>query len=443
MNHRNQSLLLPCVLIFLINACSLHTEYIPTIGAVPTPQVAIGGAGGINDGNCIPAQYSFAYLTKTNDSINNLDQQKIMPPDPWQLELMLPDLPNNAITGRSKDWLLSVFSKSSNSYEVWVLRSWTDELASGSDYKFMEILMYSSEKKEWKSVPIQVQGTSAVVGELFMTSDGTIWAQNYSGSFISTFEPPLHIGVLHAPQDTLLTDIPLLSKYNKLKNRFEPDYNMENLPSSKFDDEWSKVLLDKNGMFWIFIQKDGIYSYNPFTQTINRHVEFPENYTLIKSVALASDGSIFFSDDFSSVSRFNPKTDKLTQISGSPLPFENSYNLYFHNILVDHQGRLWLGDVGWAEPDKYTSWYQLVPSPVFITDKVENLPIHQWERPWLLLESSDGLLWYKSSNGMVWLDPQKEKWCWFTTEQSNIVEDQQLNLWMIADDKLYKYPLNQ
>lgn len=430
-------------MIIMMNACGVRTETPEPsviISSSPTSQSKLNDVDNVRENGCISTPYSFAYLTRTNNQTSQSNVSRVTPPEPWKVDLLLPQLPEEAVVRRSKDWLLSVFSKSNNSYEIWIMRSWTDEKLSGSDFKFMEVLMYSTETKQWKSIPAQVKDTQAIVGELFMTNDGSIWAHNYQKEFISVFEPPLDIGISQPQQDTLLPTIPIFSKYDEKESLFEPD-NSVTLSSSKLDNSWDRVLLDENGLFWIFVQKDGIYSYDPASQSISRRVDLPGEM-LIRSATLGSDGSIFFSDDFASVFRFFSKTGEIARLGGTPLPFENAYSLYFHNILIDHAGRLWFGDVGWAEPDTYTTWYQLIPSPVFITDKVDRLPIHQWERPWLILESLNGLLWYKSSNGMVWLDPQKENWCWFTTEQSNIVEDQQGNLWMIADGKLYKYSVN-
>jgi len=444
MTNSRQTLLLCCTLTIMLSACGFQartTEQNVMSSPTSTSQFETNGTDNVRESSCIPSPYSFAYTTRTNDEINHTDFPRTMPPSPWKIDLTLPKLPDNAVVKRSKDWLLSVFPKSNNTYEIWVMRSWTDETFSGSDFKFMNILIYSTETKEWKSAPAQIKDTQAIIGELFMTNDGSIWAHNYEGNFISFFEPPFRVGISQLEQQTSSSAVPIFSKYDEKTNQFEPENNIM-LMSRKTDSDWDKVLLDENGVFWIFAQKDGIYSYDPASQSVNRHVDLPGNDMSIKSVALAQDGSIFFSDDFVLVFRFSPKTGKMIRIGGTPLPFDNATSLYFHNIVIDHKGRLWLGDIGWAEPDTYRTWYELIPSPVFITDKVEGLPIHKWEKPWLILESLNGLLWYKSSNGMVWLDPEQEKWCWFTTEQSNIVEDQQKNLWMIADEKLYKYSEN-
>jgi hypothetical protein len=106
---------------------------------------------------------------------------------------------------------------------------------------------------------------------------------------------------------------------------------------------------------------------------------------------------------------------------------------------MDHSGRLWLDDHAWMNSDGV--WYDVVRSPVFITDKSDAGPNYVWDFPKVVFESSDGRLWFRSMNGMVSLNPEKGEWCWFTTEQSNIVEDSDHNLWMVADNKLYKLEL--
>ena len=114
-----------------------------------------------------------------------------------------------------------------------------------------------------------------------------------------------------------------------------------------------------------------------------------------------------------------------------------SANLY--HLFVDHTDRLWFHDYGWLEPDG--TWYQIIRSPVFISEGMQDYIRYSWERPDIVIESLDGLLWFRFTMGLVRLDPRTAKWCWFTTYPSNIVEDQDHTLWMIADGKLYRYQL--
>jgi hypothetical protein len=43
--------------------------------------------------------------------------------------------------------------------------------------------------------------------------------------------------------------------------------------------------------------------------------------------------------------------------------------------------------------------------------------------------------------GTAWYDPEAGKGCLFTNLASYIVEDANKQLWMVADGKLYRYPL--
>jgi hypothetical protein len=204
---------------------------------------------------------------------------------------------------------------------------------------------------------------------------------------------------------------------------------------------WPEVLLDTRDVFWILVHKDAIYSYNPVTEDIERYIDVPD--IIFSKAAISTDGSIFFSKQSSNavvitdedLYHFIPLMRKLEKIS---IPLE-PWPL-FSNILVDHTGRLWLDSIGWREPDG--KWYQVQRSPVFITNILWSGLEHRWKTPKILMESSDNRLWFMSDNGLTWLDPKRGEWCWFTTEQSNIVEDSQNNLWMVADNKLYKLDLN-
>jgi streptogramin lyase len=411
--------------------------YLSILLAILASSCGENSAGDFQD-ICIAPKNSFAYITRTGETISQTASEIILPPKPWQAEASLPEFADNAIEHRKRDWLLAVRVNPDGHRDIWVLRSWTDEIIS-SDYKYTEILIYNTKTQKWKTISAQVKNSQATIGEIFITNNGSVWAHNYWGDFFTVFEPPLRVGISNYNNSTP-SSMSILSKYNEKSGQFKFVDDVKNIPVGDTFDEWNKAFLDNNGVFWFFIQKDGIYSYNVSSHSVKRHADLsvsPDKEFLVKSATFATDGSIFFSDDFSTIFHFSPETNEMTRIGGTPLPFQNKYNLYFHNILVDHAGRLWFGDVGWSEPDTYTIWYQLVQSPIFITNKTESDTRYFWERPSLILESSDGLLWYKSENGMVWLDPQKEKWCWFTTEPSNIISDTKNVLWIIADNEIY------
>jgi ligand-binding sensor domain-containing protein len=276
----------------------------------------------------------------------------------------------------------------------------------------VQFLVYRTDTKEWKLIPDAFDDKSAKSGLIYMASDGTIWADlAFSGSSYFAI-------------------------YNDEEGQFEYVVESENIPVGN-------LLSGDDGKFWILASKDGIYSYDTLSHKIEKHVSIPDLETsgsLYGSMAtLAPDGSIYFLNMAGErqvrLMHFFPKTGQLE--------YAPDFDFYLgdisYNLFMERSGRLWVGDLGWMEPDG--AWYRIVRSPVFITDRAESSVKYIWSSPSIVLESSNDLLWFRSDNGLTWLDPQEGEWCWFTTEQSNIVEDQQHNLWMIADGKLYKYPL--
>jgi len=391
-----------------------------------------------NENICIDSKHSFAYQT-SGEMLAEPESPPVLPPKPWLIETELPIFPDNSMPSTRKNWILGVFPGSDGSWNIWILRSWSNDPIKGG-FDSMGILVYNTDSKHWTKVPAYVKGTQSIVGELFMTQDGTIWAHNYRGDFVTIFEPPYWIGL--AQLNTLPSyDLPLFSMYNENEDQFEPVKNVQ-IPASQIEGEWNKVLLDKNGVFWVLVQGDGIYSYSPNTQKVDRHVDLSTGILkrAVKSVFIDSANNIFFSDDSSAVFRFSIDTSSIEKVGGIPLPLDGKYDLSFHGILVDHSKRLWIGNTGWAEPDEYRTWYQLFPSPIFVTPS-EGDTLYAQQKPRLTIESIDGKLWYQFNDGIAWLDPKEEKWCWFTTERSNVIEDQQHNLWIVAENTLYKYPL--
>jgi len=108
----------------------------------------------------------------------------------------------------------------------------------------------------------------------------------------------------------------------------------------------------------------------------------------------------------------------------------------FSTILVDHRERLWIDGLAYREPDGRL--YQLEHSPIFLVYYFESGMDYRWAAPNILMESSDGRFWFRSRNGLAWLDLDEQKWCWLSTSLSKVVEDAQHNLWMTAYGKLYK-----
>jgi len=75
----------------------------------------------------------------------------------------------------------------------------------------------------------------------------------------------------------------------------------------------------------------------------------------------------------------------------------------------------------------------------------ENIGNPTFATPHLMLESSNGLLWYKkyldmgiNHEGTAWYDPRTGQGCMFTNLAVNIIEDSKQQLWLVANGELYK-----
>ena len=353
---------------------------------------------------CIPPLTNFAYPVNQRHARSTT---QILPAAPWQVEVPLPEKPSGAYAFD----LVSVSRTINGQNEVWIRRYLDFKTEGGESILRVQFLVYHTETQEWKLIPEEFDNDSAKSGQVYLAKDGKIWA-NLGFSGFSYF-----------------------ALYNDKKGQFEYVEESENVPVGN-------LLLGNDGKFWILASKDGIYSFDTTSHEIERYVSMPDlesSGSLYGSMAtVALDGSLYFlnmtGEQQVRLIHFNPETNFFEFVPGLDYLGDISYNLF-----MDRSGRLWVGDLGWMETNG--TWYRIVRSPVFITDKGEGASLI-WSQTSIVLESSNGFLWFQSDNGMTWLDPQKEKWCWFTTEKSNIVEDQQQNLWMIADGKLYKYPLN-
>ena len=394
----------------------------------------------VDTNTCISPLFSFAYQIKGQFTHDTLVKD-VKPSNPWTFELEIPKFPDDAVGYSEKEWLLSVFSKSNNWQNIWILRSWMTDNATGSLNSY-EILAYDAESSTWISVPIDVKGTNVKVGELFLTENDEVWAHNYSGDIVSFLEPPYSVGIYQEKYP--IVPYQLFSKYDSKMNQFVPVSKSEDIPNGNQEDGWSKVILDNNNVFWVLVQGDGLYKYSPTSQGILKHIDLKQELgdSIIKTITLDAENNIYLSDDYSYVLRYDQSSESVKKFTGFSPTYGDEYNTEFHGVLVDYLGRFWLGDKSWAEPEDYSTRYEIFPSSIFIT-RSEGTKIYDLEIPMLLLESDDNRLWYRFSNGLAWMSPEEEEWCWFTTYSSNIVEDSQGRLWIIADGKLYKNEINQ
>ncbi len=364
---------------------------------------------GVFDEACIPPIKAFAF--PVNELRAELSDEQILPPSPWQVEIGLPETPN----GGEFSYDHISFARSRAGYsEIWVKRQVDFGRKGIQPIPKVQILVYRTDIEEWKLIPETFDKNSAKSGSIYLEKDGTIWAE-------FAFSNP---------------ETGYFAVFNEADGAFNYLKNGKSIPSGN-------RLLDGNGIFWII--HDGVYSFNPDSGEITQHISIPNlnNYSSLYSsmATFAPDDSIYFvnvtGDQKAELLHFSTKTGNIDS--------ENLSNAFYYladmaySLFVDRSGKLWVSDLGWMEPNG--TWYKIIRSPIFITDRAESGNKYTWVYPSIVHESSTGLLWFHSENGMAYLNPEKEIWCWFTTEQSNIVEDREGNLWMIAEDNLYRLSL--
>lgn len=377
---------------------------------------------------CIPPLETFAYSAK-NDPNKPLPGKTFnVLPKQWQIENDVPQasdlsanpmdkiLPTSLEVTRTKNSIVELWFRSKPYY------SYREE-----DIKDNQFWVYMPAEQSWRTVPARVENSNIVVDKLFVTQSGEIWGQNF-WYFRAITE-----------------DQPLFSRYNEETNSFMFVQGTEKIKALWHDDNyinsvWSEVLLDKHDVFWVFAHQDAIYSYSIQEKKIQVRAEIPDLF--VAYPVIYSDDYIYFQDRYDQGS--TTQEQKLYTFSIESGKVVWSYTTLepwptYTKLFVDRTGRMWFGSSGWREPDG--EWFILQRPQIFTTNATYDIHQLRWAWPYIVAESSDGRLWFRSYNGMAWLDFEKQKWCWFTTYQSNIVEDSDHNLWMIADNKLYKLSL--
>jgi len=401
----------------------------PTITITPIPQGEKAGT------ECISSFENFAF---ENPEDRKAISEDIFPLYPWKLETSLLNISD---TFMASFWPVASRYKGEQS-ELWIsslLRMKINDVSPNTKpfEETREFLVYFPATGDWQTIPNEIDETGFYVGDLFVTKDGTIWGQNLWGQ---AFSDP----------DSMPESIPTLSIFNEKTRKFEIVGDMMGLSRNRNEDtvfKFPKILKDDQDVFWFFIIDDGIYRFDPAAPKAVKYADLPFSGLLNLEVALSKDGSIFLQTDIYDPSgathevelyQFDPKTKDIVK---QEIP--EQLRSHPTSMFVDHLGRLWFGAVSYREPDGAWNFVPAQPDEYFSRPKY----IFGWG-PGIMMESSNGFLWfYRSTDAMLvdgtaWYDPNTNTGCQFTTIPGNIIEDSENVLWMMANEKLYKYELN-
>jgi hypothetical protein len=193
-------------------------------------------------------------------------------------------------------------------------------------------------------------------------------------------------------------------------------------------------------LIYIFVPYEGIYTFDWKANEIFQVYRDAELSFLPSedSIGITNQGHFVFltygKSDYEPrrLLFFDSKEKEINKIKFINLKDSNVANTLF----IDNLGNIWIDDLGWL--DQEDIWHQIIRSNVFVTDKEPDSGLQYiWPPAKLVLISSDNRLWFDSPNGLARVDSIKGEWCWVTTFRSKIIEDENKQLWLLANHHIF------
>ncbi|MEW6028917.1 MAG: hypothetical protein ACOYZ8_06200 [Chloroflexota bacterium] len=362
------------------------SSYIPVNPVeAPAPNTATG---------CIPPIIISGY-PHGEIYITPSPKQNVLPSD-WEMVSTVPD----EFTGKLGSGLLLVQPREDHD-EIWI--DVYDDPIDNGDRKYY---IYRTDTKEWRRAPTPPSSW------VFLDSNNNVWAKTVSYD----------------------RSVPIFYRLDEAINRFVPVMDIaENLSNGHVP---SGVKIGADGLLWFIFRdnqdKTSLYSFDPVTLEAKGHL----SGDYYEEVEMDKNGNLYLLQRGVTLVKYNPPTGNVlsANIPRTDEEFGDSNNMY-----LDHENRLWISDRVWFDitATGIDNQYVVIRSPVFI-DYVDYLLHYRWVRPLVALESIDGRLWYRSTRGNAWFNPNNGEWCLFTTYNSNIVQDSKYDLWMLIENSLYR-----
>ncbi|MBI5822919.1 MAG: hypothetical protein HZB18_02755 [Chloroflexi bacterium] len=365
----------------------------------------------INNEECIPPLYNIAFPIVTHVPGSDIPRQ-LAPQGNWQIQDELP-FPQNELGH-------FVFRPKQN--EFWFT-------VPGSN----KISRYFINNKQWKTYQA-VGWTLSVPDSLFVANDGTVWGA----------------GIRFTTNNSSGENYPFLSRFNDATDRFEyveDTSGFLQIPQVRLV---SNIAEDPYGLLWFFVEGEDqtLVSFDSKTGRSQQH--YYRNRGGNGKLAIRTDGSVWFGDVFKNhIIQYIPLSQETRIYKGYPEPAEFGgleFDLSEVNYLFfDHSGRLWLANNGWLDLSNadLPVWYQIIESPVFITEVGLPLSRYAISYQYSTFQSSNDWYWFTGGSGIVRLDLEKGTWCLMTTGASEVFEDSDQNLWIAVFGHLYKYALKR
>jgi len=380
-------------------------------------------------GPCIASFQDFAFKDQYAEHYS-----KFFPDHPWVAVTDIP-IPKNSFSSLP----IMIDRDTPAGTEIWIGNSHLSP-----DEEMNIFVVYNTQSGRLSTIPQRIADTNWVVDQLFVSHDGQVWGSLVlDGSIFDVKE-------VEQVWDKVKTEArPFLSTFNEETQRFELVEGLEIFPYKTV----VVYLLDSQDNFWIEIKGEGLYRYAAGADKIEKQIDLPADSFSFYSVNLAPDGSLYllgkmtdgkFTMDEVSIFHYLPETQELLTMQLPQEPWR-----IFGGMIVDHKNRIWLGTGGYLDADE--NWHWVHPDPQAYIDTHMNTDPWSWVYPpTVITETSDGVLWYanfiddgRGNDGTAWYDPETGEGCVITSEVSNVVEDSQQRLWLVADKKLYMYDRNR